>query len=248
MIARGTATGVRLIEVTLLAGGEQTFIAEVNPETGEWEAIFESIQEEGVCGQPIALVANSLDPPQEHFTVIELEELPCFSPEPPSEEICVNENVEVILEGPRSPEADFVEQIIVIGSATECELIEVRIVCGEELSTVVEVDSRGRWEAVFEGRLAGCFYGQPIEVIVCSLEPAGDECTIVHLDLIPPEEPPQTTEPLEEPRTEIITDPIVTSPPPTETSSEQSPTPGFAYVELLFAIIALFSYRKRRKK
>ena len=99
LIARGTATGVRLIEVTLLAGGEQTFIAEVNPETGEWEAIFESIQEEGVCGQPIALVANSLDPPQEYFTVMELEELPWFSPEPPSEEICAIENVKVILEG-----------------------------------------------------------------------------------------------------------------------------------------------------
>ena len=70
----------------------------------------------------------------------------------------------------------------------------------------------------------------------------------MHLDLIPSEKPPQTTESPEEPITETSTDPITTRPPPTETSSEQNGVPGFAYVELLFAILALFSYRKRRKK
>ena len=124
----------------------------------------------------------------------------------------------------------------------------MRIVCGEELSTVVEVDSRGRWEAVFEGRLAGCFYGQPIEVFVCSLEPAGEECTIMYLELVPPEEPPQTTGPPKEPRTEISTEPIVTSPPSTETSSDQSGVPGFGFIEILITIITILGYSKRRKK
>jgi len=236
IIVMGNATGCHVIEVSFSCGS-LTKVAEVNPDTGEWQAIFEreEIPEECLCGPPIEVRACALDPPiEECCAFFIIQKLPC---PPQIESECSIEIVDIY--GQISSDGN-VELVFVNGFSENCEALEVTIISRVELNTAVEVNPfTGEWEAIFEDVPADFLCEHPVEVIVHCIRPQFEDCRSFRLfDNICP---PMTSESPEESRT-------MTSPEQSETSPEPGSIPGFGLIEVFLAILILLGYIKHQKK
>jgi len=238
----GIAKGTKIVEVIIVCqAGEVRAKAEVDPVTGEWFVRFNGREAECICEGPITVRVWSVDPPNpDCVDVWVLERLPCEEPPPPEE--CDIEIEDVYGEIITTDSGETVINLHVSGVAKGIREVSIEVECEEKTGIVralgVVNPSTGRWEVTIEGLKAEqCIIcEEPIIVKASSADPANPDCVDVwELDQLPCEEgvPPESTEPIRTIET--------TSLPP-------GFVPGFGFIEVLFAFLALLGLASLRAR